>query len=167
MRGEVRGRGRSVSRKTDVSPRLSVSAPSSPFEERERATAKPAGPKVIFPRKNLFPKLKKKFFLEDNEVETGVRAVAPYKSVNKERLRNSLYREEDSSDYTLDYSQDYTQTDLQSGLGEPAQSGHLITVTHQVPTRTIFTVVERGQTKSLFAEVLETSLQCFLYDLFI
>ena len=37
--------------------------------------------------------------------------------------------------------------------------GEEITVTHQVPTRTIFTVVERGHTKSLFAEVLETSLQ--------
>ena len=111
-----------------------------------------------YTRKNLFPKLKKKFFLEDNEVDTGVRAVAPYKSVNKERLRSSLYREEEP-DYSQDYSLDYTQTDLQSGLGDPAQSGHLITVTHQVPTRTIFTVVERGQTKSLFAEVLETSLQ--------
>ena len=161
VRGEVRGRGRTVTRKTDVSvsPRLSVTAPSS----RATATAKPAGPKVIFPRKNLFPKLKKKFFLEDNEVDTGgeseVRAGGPYKSVNKERLRSSLgqssrYREEEP-----DYSLDYAQTDLQSGLGDPGQSSHLITVTHQVPTRTIFTVVERGNTKSLFAEVLETSLE--------
>ena len=35
----------------------------------------------------------------------------------------------------------------------------LVTVTHQVPTRTVFTVIEQGETKSLFADVLETSLQ--------
>ena len=158
VRGEVRGRGRTVTRKTDVSPRLSVTAPSSSRAKfEERATAKPAGPKVIFPRKNLFPKLNKKFFLGDNEVDTG--GQPPYKSVNKERLRSSLsVSREEEEEEPLNYL-DYSQTDLQSGLGEPTQSGHLITVTHQVPTRTIFTVVERGQTKSLFAEVLETSLQ--------
>ena len=37
--------------------------------------------------------------------------------------------------------------------------GEEITVTHQVPTRTVFTVIERGETKSLFADVLETSLE--------
>lgn len=30
---------------------------------------------------------------------------------------------------------------------------------HQVPTRTVFTVIERGETKSLYADVLETSLE--------
>ena len=34
-----------------------------------------------------------------------------------------------------------------------------VTVTHQVPTRTVVTVIERGETKSLFADVLETSLE--------
>ena len=58
-----------------------------------------------------------------------------------------------------DYGLDYGQTELQSGLGEPGQATHLITVTHQVPTRTVFTVIERGETKSLFADVLETSLE--------
>ena len=163
VRGEVRGRGRTVSRKTEVRPRLSVTAPSSSSSSssrfEERATAKPAGPKVIFPRKNLFPKLNKKFFLGDNEVDTGGKP--PYKSVNKERLRSSLYREveQQQEEEEEEHFLDYTQTELQSGLGEPSQSSQLITVTHQVPTRTIFTVVERGQTKSLFAEVLETSLQ--------
>ena len=59
-----------------------------------------------------------------------------------------------------DYSLDYSYTDLQSSMAQPdLDNTNLITVTHQVPTRTIFTVVERGQTKSLFAEVLETSLE--------
>ena len=59
-----------------------------------------------------------------------------------------------------DYSLDYTYTDIQSSLAQPSlEPVDMITVTHQVPTRTIFTVVERGQTKSLFAEVLETSLE--------
>ena len=35
---------------------------------------------------------------------------------------------------------------------------------HQVPTRTVFTVIERGETKSLFAEVLETSLEVVNVD---
>ena len=34
-----------------------------------------------------------------------------------------------------------------------------ITVTHQVPTRTVFTVIEQGETKSLYADVLETSTE--------
>ena len=59
-----------------------------------------------------------------------------------------------------DYSLDYTYTDIQSSLAQPSlEPVDMITVTHQVPTRTIFTVVERGETKSLFAEVLETSLE--------
>ena len=41
----------------------------------------------------------------------------------------------------------------------PGSRGEEITVTHQVPTRTVFTVIERGETKSLFADVLETSLE--------
>jgi len=95
-------------------------------------------------------------------VDTGSRSGhTPYKSVNKDRLRSSLYREEparieDEEDYSLDYS----YTDLQSGLERTGlEPQDVITVTHQVPTRTIFTVVERGHTKSLFAEVLETSLE--------
>ena len=40
-----------------------------------------------------------------------------------------------------------------------AGRGEEITVTHQVPTWTVFTVIERGETKSLFADVLETSLE--------
>ena len=40
-----------------------------------------------------------------------------------------------------------------------AGRGEEVTVTHQVPTRTVFTVIERGETKSLFADVLETSLE--------
>ena len=86
----------------------------------------------------------------------------PFKSVNKERLRSSLHREVEQQEQLKEEEEDfldYTQTELQSGLGEPGQPSQLITVTHQVPTRTIFTVVERGKTKSLFAEVLETSLQ--------
>jgi len=34
-----------------------------------------------------------------------------------------------------------------------------ITVTHQVPSRTVFTVVDAGQTKSLFADTFESSLE--------
>ena len=41
-------------------------------------------------------------------------------------------------------------------------SSEEITVTHQVPTRTVFTVIERGETKSLFADVLETSLEVII-----
>jgi len=35
----------------------------------------------------------------------------------------------------------------------------VITVTHQVPTRTVFTIVETGETKSLYADTFESSLQ--------
>ena len=73
---------------------------------------------------------------------------------------NVTVQEPDRLEKEEDYSLDYSYTDLQSGLERTGlEPQDVITVTHQVPTRTIFTVVERGQTKSLFAEVLETSLE--------
>ena len=95
-RSRSRSRSRHVSvpseGRSEVTPRLrgdserSIVASSS---TRYTPGPQTARPKVIFPRKNLFPKLKKKFFLGDNEVDTG----GGYRSVNKDRLRSSLYRE--------------------------------------------------------------------------
>jgi len=141
-----------------------------PSESVSESRGKPGlstGPKVIFPRKDLFPKLR----LSDNEIDTGNTPSDTannynYKA-NKERLKASLYDKTEESVEISDniiedeYDDDYSYTDIQSGLSDSStgvESG-LVTVTHQVPTRTVFTVIEQGETKSLFADVLETSLQ--------
>ena len=105
-----RGRGRTLGRTTGPAPRprLSPDTGSSPGTRlssssgRAPVTTPPArprpaagsagGPKVIFPRKDLFPKLSKLSLAQANEVDTG-RGPADnnynYK-LNKEKLRSSL-----------------------------------------------------------------------------
>ena len=84
-RSELRGRSEVTPRLRGDSERSIVASSSTRYTPGPQTSR----PKVIFPRKNLFPKLKKKFFLGDNEVDTG----SGYRSVNKDRLRSSLYRE--------------------------------------------------------------------------
>ena len=82
------------------------------------------GPKVIFPRKDLFPKLR----LSDNEIDTGNTPSDTannynYKA-NKERLKASLYDKTEESVEISDniiedeYDDDYSYTDIQSGLSD-------------------------------------------------
>jgi len=128
----------------------------------------------------LFPKLNKYSITQGaNEVDTGSFVGSDNYKLTKERLKSSLTKEK--SEYSSisrsrgrqdssyrerervesgDYTEDYSNTDIQSGLTEARPGrGEEVTVTHQVPTRTVFTVIERGETKSLFADVLETSLE--------
>ena len=98
-----------------------------PSESVSDSRAKPdlsTGPKVIFPRKDLFPKLR----LSDNEIDTGNTPSDTannynYKA-NKERLKASLYDKTEESVEISDniiedeYDDDYSYTDIQSGLSD-------------------------------------------------
>jgi len=190
LRDKVRGRGRTVSRGNykpkSTSEGNSDTSSGSRFNNakvtHDRSKTKSdqsdrnSGPKVIFPRKDLFPKLNK-LSLVDNEVNTEYSSANNYNyKKNKERYKASLYNEaDDYSRSKLDddfeknsFTNDYSYTDIQSGLYDTSASSgsgrDYITVIHQVPTRTVFTVIERGETKSLFAEVLETSLEVVNVD---
>jgi len=73
--------------------------------------------------------------------------------------KNEQIRPSPSFRKAPEYSKDFLNIDLLSGKEIEPNIPDFITVTHQVPTRTVFTVVERGETKSLFADTFETSLQ--------
>jgi hypothetical protein len=71
---------------------------------------------------------------------------------NKEDIRPSQSLRVQDTDF------DYGDTELMSGQQEPTVPT-VITVTHQVLTRTVFTIYEGGETKSLYADTFESSLE--------
>ena len=104
LRDNVRGRGRTVSRGNykpkSTSEVKSDTGGGSRFSNakvtHDRSKTKSdqsdrkSGPKVIFPRKDLFPKLNK-LSLVDNEVNTEYSSADNYNyKLNKERLKASL-----------------------------------------------------------------------------
>jgi len=119
--------------------------------------------KVHFPKKNLFPDLPKFKTPRDNEVDNGKSNVHHQtKSSFRSRGRFSQKEEIQPSQplHRKEYQNDYQNIELQSGKQDLSESvPSVITVTHQVPTRTVFTIVEAGETKSLFADTFEKSLQ--------
>jgi len=122
-----------------------------------------SGPNVHFPKKNLFPKLPKFNPPRENEVVSGKSAYNKQtKSSGRSRGRFSQ-KEEIRPSRTFqrkDSRNDYQNIELQSGKEDSVESApSVITVTHQVPTRTVFTIVETGETKSLYADTFESSLQ--------
>merc|ERR1711962_164647 len=73
-----------------------------------------------------------------------------FTAASQTRTRGSLRdREEQSHHPELQSSQREVERDVPTA----------ITVTHQVPSRTVFTVVENGETKSLFADTFKSSLE--------
>merc|ERR1712168_337148 len=160
---EIRSsRGRSSSR-LRASNRISEKS-SSRKDYKKKSSSKPSSsPKVHFPKKNLFPKLPKFNPPRENDVESGKSAYnQPTKSSGRSRGRSSQKGEIrlSRSFHRKDSRNDYQNIELQSGKEDFIDSApSVITVTHQVPTRTVFTIVESGQTKSLFADTFESSLQ--------
>ena len=163
LRDKVRGRGRTVSRGNykpkSTSEVNSDTSSGSRFNNakvtHDRSKTKSdqsdrnSGPKVIFPRKDLFPKLNK-LSLVDNEVNTEYSSANNYNyKKNKERYKASLYNEvkenihcllywtvifntlqaDDYSRSKLDddfeknsFTNDYSYTDIQSGLYDTSAS---------------------------------------------
>jgi len=122
-----------------------------------------SSPKIHFPKKNLFPKLPKFQRPKDKEVNSG-NSNFRQQTKSSGRSRGRFSQKEDirpSQPYQRkDSRNDYQNTDLQSGKKESSEyESEVITITHQVPTRTVFTIVEAGETKSLFADTFESSLQ--------
>merc|ERR1719431_1338713 len=99
----------------------------------------------------------------ENDVDTGKSSYSQQtKSSGRSRGRFSQKEEIRPSRplHRKDSRNDYQNIELQSGKEDFIDSApSVITVTHQVPTRTVFTIVESGQTKSLFADTFESSLQ--------
>ena len=102
LRDNVRGRGRTVSRgnykpkytsevKSDTGSRFSnAKVTHDRSKTKSDQSDRKSGPKVIFPRKDLFPKLNK-LSLVDNEVNTEYSSANNYNyKLNKERLKASL-----------------------------------------------------------------------------
>ena len=93
-----RGRGRTISRGAASRPRTDITAlraTPGDFSDRKQApkktTSRPSSAKVIFPRKNLFPKLNKYSITQGaNEVDTGSFVGSDNYKLTKERLKSSL-----------------------------------------------------------------------------
>ena len=121
-----------------------------------------SSPKVHFPKKNLFPKLTKFNHQKDNEVDSG-KSTFNQHTKSSGRSRGKFSQKEDirpSQPFQrTDSRNDYQNIELQSGKDSTESLPEVITITHQVPTRTVFTIVEAGETKSLFADTFEASLQ--------
>jgi len=160
---EIRSsRGRSSSR-LRASNRISEKSSSRNDYKKKSSSKASSSPKVHFPKKNLFPKLPKFNPPRENDVDTGKSAYNQQtKSSGRSRGRSSQKEEIRPSRpfHRKDSRNDYQNIELQSGKEDFIDSApSVITVTHQVPTRTVFTIVESGQTKSLFADTFESSLQ--------
>jgi len=150
---------------------------SKPSRTSNRATTKKTeapNSKVLFPRKNLFPK-SKVTHVSDNRIKSDLprtpqrsreRFSESSKTLQRSRSRSSSrnsynrdIRPTASFNRYSDDSDDYENVNILSGKLEDVEtSGHII-VTHQVPTRTEYTIKEGRDTRTLFADVLETSLQ--------
>ena len=93
-----RGRGRTISRGAASRPRTDNTAlRAAPGDSSDRkqapkkTTLRPSSAKVIFPRKNLFPKLNKYSITQGaNEVDTGSFVGSDNYKLTKERLKSSL-----------------------------------------------------------------------------
>jgi len=187
-RSRSRQRARAYpSRNNDISKNYVSSSPASRKQEAKLSTvrstdrfrtkqkSRPTGQKgakksdktqsssLRFPRKNLFPDLQKFKVsnLQDNQINSDRDYNSP-RSRGRSKTRNRQkedIRPSPSFRKKPDYSKDFQNMDLLSGKEIEPDIPDFITVTHQVPTRTVFTVVERGETKSLFADTFETSLQ--------
>lgn len=160
---EIRAsRGRSSSR-LRASNRISEKSSSRNYYKKKSSSKSSSSPKVHFPKKNLFPKLPKFNPPRENNVDTGKSAYNQQtKGSGNSRGRSSQKEEIRPSRpfHRKDSRNDYQNIELQSGKEDFIDSApSVITVTHQVPTRTVFTIVESGQTKSLFADTFESSLQ--------
>jgi len=160
---EIRAsRGRSSSR-LRASNRISEKSSSRNDYKKKSSSKASSSPKVHFPKKNLFPKLPKFNPPRENDVDTGKSSYSQQtKSSGRSRGRFSQKEEIRPSRplHRKDSRNDYQNIELQSGKEDFIDSApSVITVTHQVPTRTVFTIVESGQTKSLFADTFESSLQ--------
>ena len=95
----VRGRGRTINRGAASRPRTDNTASraksSGDISDRKQAakktTSRPSSAKVIFPRKDLFPKLNKYSITQSaNEVDTGSFVGSDNYKLTKERLKSSL-----------------------------------------------------------------------------
>jgi len=135
--------------------------PSSSGINYKNKSSPKSGLKVHFPKKNLFPSLPKFKTPQENSVDTRKSSFqTKSKSSGRSRGRYSQKKDIRPSQTYKTNENDYQNVDLQSGKQDSSETTpSVITVTHQVPTRTVFTIVEGGETKSLHADTFKTSLQ--------
>jgi len=123
---------------------------SQPKEKSQQKYSDPSSQsfKVKFPRKNLpgLPKLKFRAELAQSPTPTRNRY--------KDDIKPTKPRLEKVETTTTSYTE-YTDTNIQSSR----EDKDMITVTHQVPTKTVFTIVEGKETKSLYIDTFTPSLQ--------
>jgi len=148
-----------------VSSRVSGASSARNDYKKKPSSKSSSSQKVHFPKKNLFPKLPKFNPPKENKVDSSSRKSTynqQTKSSSRSRGRFSPKDEIRPSEplQRKDSRNDYQNIELQSGKEDSFQSGpSVITVTHQVQTRTDFTIVEAGETKTLFADTFESSLE--------
>ena len=123
--------------------------------KKKSSSKSSSNPKVHFPKKNLFPKLTKFNHQKDNEEDSG-KSTFNQHTKSSGRSRGKFSQKEDirpSQPFQRkDSRNDYQNIELQSGKEDSSESvPEVITITHQVPTRTVFKIVEFGETTSLFA----------------
>jgi len=165
-RGKVRGqdggerrfsssRYRGVEASLSGRPQKASRAQRPPKEARSQSSS---GPRIKFPKLNLFadhPKIKSSP-VRENSVNTARTDAKPIRGRSRgDQIRPTRPTRPVGPSYqSVDYQ-------VQSGRNEDTESEvpTEITVTHQVPSRTVFTVVEAGETKSLFADTFISSLE--------
>ena len=135
-----------------LNTRTSKPSTSSGINYQKKSSSK-SSTKVHFPKKNLFPSLPKSKTQQENFVDTRKSNFqAKRKSACRSRGRYSPKEDiQPSQSYkTNEKKIDYQNVDLQSGKQDSSEeTPSVITVTHQVPTKTAFTIVEGGKTNSL------------------
>ena len=182
-----RGRGRTLGRTTGPAPRPRLSpdtgsspgsrlssssgrAPVTPPPARPRPAAGSAGgPKVIFPRKDLFPKLSKLSLAQANEVDTG-RGLGDtnynYK-LNKEKLRSSLAKVPPHPSQprarAQDQSPDYARARVQEASGRERggyrESSRPRPDTDYSDTDYSYTDLQSGLSEAAAGETVATKLE--------
>ena len=136
-----------------------TSKPSSSGSNYHKKSPSKSSMKVHFPKKNLFPSLPKFRTPQITLLTVG-------SQVSRQKTKVQVGQEEHIAQRkTLDHLshtgplKTKQNVGLQSGKQDSSEINlSVIIVTHQVPTRTVFTIVEKGVTKSLHASSFETSL---------
>merc|ERR1719500_2750377 len=188
-RGRLRERGRGIEiqgrEKKYTSPRRTqddYSSRRSSVSARDKAepsrAQRPKEPprssqssRIRFPKKNLFG-TKAKTYSSPNSIESSPRlsskssprAIAKGLKASRSRGRGEeILPSKPSRTRGPSREREDQYPQLQSSKQQEEEEERevptAITVTHQVPSRTVFTVVDAGQTKSLFADTFESSLE--------
>jgi len=162
-------RGRPSSRKlaSSKSSRYRNDEPTRAQKPKKPSRTQSSGSRILFPKKNLFgnhPKVKPSSQVKSSSQvkpsSSRVNSIDSSRTESKSSFRSRSRSEEIRPTKPLRSRDEEDEYRVQSGQrGEGSAIPKEITVTHQVPVRTVFTVVEGGETKSLFADTFKSSLE--------